>query len=97
MTTISINTSNRSKKQTAVRILQTALKREKKILKAGLEKTQNNLKNFENTYDMTSQKFYELYKNGQIEDRNDFVDWAGEYQIYESLKEQINVLKEIKV
>ncbi|NIR50547.1 hypothetical protein GWO43_13860 [candidate division KSB1 bacterium] len=46
---------------------------------------------------MPSKKFYELYEKGELDDRNDFIDWAGEFQIYQSLREQIEVLKELKI
>jgi len=89
MTRITVNAANDYKKNTTVKLLQGAIKREGKILKAGLEKTARNLKDFEKKYSMTSRKFFQLYQNGELDDRNDFVDWSGEYQLYQSLKEQI--------
>jgi len=97
MTTVIVNASNRSKKQTAVRLLKNALNREQSILKTGLKRTESKLKVLEKKYSMSSVKFFKQYKNGEVDDRNDFVDWAGEFQIYKSLKEQMNVLKEIIV
>lgn len=97
MTTVIVNASNRSKKQTAVRLLKNALNREQSILKTGLKRTESKLKVLENKYSMSSSKFFKQYKNGEVDDRIDFVDWAGEFQIYKSLQEQMNVLKEIKV
>ena len=97
MTTITINSSNRSKKQAAVKLLKSALEREQEILKAGMVRTLDKLNEFEKKYGISSQKFFELYQNGKTDDRNDYIDWAGEYQIYQSLKEQIGVLEEIKV
>ena len=97
MTTITVNTKNLSQKRTAVRLLQNALNREREILKAGLKKTEKNLKQFEKKYDMSSEKFYGRYQNGKFDDRNDFIDWACEYHIYQSLCEQLEVLKELRV
>lgn len=47
MTRITVNAANDNKKNTTVKLLQGAIKREGKILKAGLEKTARNLKDFE--------------------------------------------------
>ena len=77
--------------------MQNALNREEEILRNGLSRTTKNLREFERKYDLPSNEFYKRYQNGQLDDRNDYVDWAGEYQIFESLKEQIELLKELKL
>lgn len=96
MASITINITDQSKHRTAERLLREALNRELKILRSGLAKTQENLKHFEKLYKMSSEKFFRNYQNGQLDDRNDFIDWAGEYHLYQSLREQMEVLKEIK-
>jgi len=38
---------------------------------------------------MTSEQFYERFSMGEgVEDSEDFISWAGEYEILESLKEK---------
>ena len=78
MTRITVNAANDNKKNTTVKLLQGVIKREGKILKAGLEKTARNLKDFEKRYSMSSRKFFKLYPNGALDDRNDYIDWSGE-------------------
>jgi IS4 transposase len=97
MTTVTVNSTNRTKKRTAVQLLKSALQREQEILKVGLIKTENKLTQFEKKYGMSSQKFFELYQKGKTDDRNDYIDWAGEFQIYQSLKDQMEVLEEIRI
>ncbi len=97
MTTLTIHSTNRSIKQTASKLIKNALQREQELLKMGLEKTLKNLSKFEKKYNMSSKQFFKDYQNGRIDDRNDYVDWAGECQIYESLNAQMKVIKEIKV
>lgn len=97
MTTITVNNSSRTKKNTAKKLLQNVLSREEEVLRLGIQKTIKNLKAFEKKHSLKSKKFFELYQKGQLDDRNDYVDWAGEYQIFESLNEQMGVLKDIIV
>ena len=61
-----------------------------------LERTTQILKTFETQYAMTSGEFFRRYQNGGLDDRNDFIDWAGEYQIFQSLKDQIRCLEDIE-
>jgi len=46
---------------------------------------------------MSSAKFYRNYQSGKLDDREDFIDWSGEYQIYILIKEQIASLKGLKI
>ncbi len=44
---------------------------------------------YEQRYNMTSADFYARYQKGEMEDAADFVDWAGNYQHYLQLKEEM--------
>jgi hypothetical protein len=44
---------------------------------------------FEIRYGMTSQEFYRAYSEGRLEDMSDFVEWAGDYQQYRGLKQEL--------
>lgn len=39
------------------------------------------LLNYEKKYKVRSPHFYKLYKQGKLEERWDFIDWAGLYEI----------------
>ncbi len=39
------------------------------------------LLNYEKKYKVRTQHFYKLYKEGKLEERWDFIDWAGLYEI----------------
>ncbi|MCI0699055.1 hypothetical protein L0337_44510 [candidate division KSB1 bacterium] len=39
------------------------------------------LLNYEKKYKVRTPHFYELYKQGKLEERWDFIDWAGLYEI----------------
>lgn len=77
-------------------LLSDAIQRQSQLLKQSLERTTQILKKFETQYGITSDEFFRLYQDGKSDDRNDFIDWAGEYQIFQSLYDQIRCLEEIE-
>jgi len=44
---------------------------------------------YERKYGMISADFYEKYLAGKMEDTADFVEWAGDYQHYIALKQEL--------
>ena len=36
---------------------------------------------------MSSEKFYTAFSNGELGDDEDFMEWAGEYEILQDLKQ----------
>ncbi len=41
---------------------------------------------FEKRYGMSSEAFFDKFSKGQLEDSQDFVEWANDYQHYLALK-----------
>ena len=44
---------------------------------------------FENRYRMTSEEFFDKFSKGQLEDSEDFVEWANDYQHYVTIRREI--------
>jgi hypothetical protein len=44
---------------------------------------------YEQKYQMSSDEFYANYLSGKLEDSKDFVEWAGDYQHYIELKQEL--------
>ncbi len=44
---------------------------------------------YEQRYQMSSPDFYARYQKGDMGDSADFVEWAGDYQHYLQLKEEV--------
>ncbi len=44
---------------------------------------------YERKHGMTSADFYEKYLAGKMKDSADFVEWAGDYQHYIALKQEL--------
>lgn len=66
---------------------------EREMLESGLKKTEVFLREFEERYNLSSEVFFKQYLAGEMDDRNDFIDWAGEYQIYLSIGSQLGEQK----
>jgi len=62
-------------------------------LKKGIINIQIDLKNFEKKYEMTSKDFYQKFKSGEFGDDEDFIIWAG---IYEMLGQNQKRLAELE-
>lgn len=77
------------KKKHINKILENDLNREKKLLLAAQKRTREKLNNFEAQYDMSSEEFLIKYQAGKTDERDDFIDWAGEYHIFMSISEQL--------
>ena len=44
---------------------------------------------YEQRYQLSSAEFYARYQTGNMGDTADFVEWAGDYQHYSQLKEEV--------
>ncbi|HKA52591.1 MAG TPA: hypothetical protein VKJ47_02915 [Candidatus Binatia bacterium] len=44
---------------------------------------------YEQRHQMTSADFYARYNRGELDDSAEFVEWAGDYQHYLQLKEEL--------
>lgn len=76
-------------------ILSEALSQKKKLIKIAMRRTQNNLNAFEKKYKMTSRTFYSKYTKGQLGDDLDFMEWAGEQEIIQRLKQEYKQIEGI--
>ncbi|NUM76871.1 hypothetical protein HUU40_21120 [candidate division KSB1 bacterium] len=97
MATITIRANGSEKHETVRGLVQSALQRERENLNFALARTEGELARFEKRYRVPSAKFYRRYRAGKFDDRDDFIDWAGEYQIYLLLKKQISSLRGLKI
>ncbi len=93
MVSVTLKSGGVEKQEILTHLIFSALQRERAILERGLAKTQTQLESLEKRYGMTTTDFFERYQNGEMDDRNDFIDWAGEYHIYMSIREQIDCLE----
>ena len=62
-------------------------------LKLSILNIEKDLKKFEKKYGMSSESFYHKFSNGEIDDSDDFIVWAGIYEMFIRDKEKLLKLK----
>jgi hypothetical protein len=50
------------------------------------------MKKFENKYNFTTDKFYDAYQAGKLGDHEDYMVWAGIYEMYRENKDKLQEL-----
>ncbi len=97
MTQLNITAEDERKRGQTSLLVEQAINRERKILQLALAQSQEHLQELEKKYSLSSVLFFQRYKNGLAEDDDDSVNWAGEYQIYLSLQQQLLDLEDVVV
>jgi len=90
--TISSNSSTSLKS-----LLESALQNEKKLLKHGIDRTVARLKKFEEEFSMSSEEFDQKFRQQEIEETLDFIDWQMELKALSMLTEQYQALNNAKI
>ena len=86
-----------NKPEKAVDILREALAKEASRLKYSLNLARKRLKRYEIKYNISSKKFIKEWSAEDLKGKDlEYVEWAGEYQLYSSLNERLKVLQSIE-
>lgn len=78
--------------ESAARALNKAFDLEVSQLQMQLDDIQRVMAGYEKQYGMTSTEFFAKFSAGQSDDRMDYVEWAGLFQMADDLREQIATL-----
>ncbi|HLC15337.1 MAG TPA: hypothetical protein VJL89_03825 [Thermodesulfovibrionia bacterium] len=62
-------------------------------LQKGILNLNLDLKQFEEKYQMPTEKFYQQFEQGVLDDNEDFIVWAGIYEMLASNKQRLNELR----
>ncbi|MEA3444641.1 MAG: hypothetical protein U9R19_07920 [Bacteroidota bacterium] len=62
-------------------------------LKLGLYNIEKDLKHFEEKYSLTTKLFYKKFEKGEIGDVDDYMIWAGIYEMYLRDEQKLENLK----
>ena len=65
-----------------------ALTREQTLARNAIERTKKRLKEYEQRYGMKTEEFYARFKSGELGDTDDYIDWAGEYELLKHVEEE---------
>jgi hypothetical protein len=77
-------------------LLEAAIENQKKVLKAGLARTQLRLTQFERQYGMTSAEFERRLTAREIEETFGFTDWRMELGMLKLLQQKYTMLQEAR-
>ncbi len=78
-------------------VLREALETETSRLKYSLSLAKKRLKRFEAKYNISSKKFMSEWSAEDLKGEDlEYVEWAGEYQLFSRLNERLAVLKSIE-
>nr|MDO8077873.1 hypothetical protein [Candidatus Freyarchaeota archaeon] len=65
-----------------------ALTREQTLARNAVERTKKRLKEYEQRYGTKTEEFYARFKSGELGDTDDYIDWAGEYELLKHVEEE---------
>ncbi len=81
----------------AVQYLKEALETEASRLKYSLNLAKKRLKKFEKKYNVSSEKFIKEWSAEDLQGKDmEYVEWAGEYELFLRMNERFLVLRSIK-
>lgn len=77
-------------------LVEAALQNELRLLEAGIRRTQQRLRAFEERHGLSTSEFLRRYENDELQETLDFAEWVGEYRMLERLQDKAATLREIQ-
>lgn len=77
-------------------LIEAALTNQLKLLKAGVRRTEQRIREFEERYRLLTQDFVTRFENDEFEETLEFAEWIGEYRLFEKLQQKIGILQEVR-
>jgi len=77
-------------------LVEAALKNELRLLEAGINRTQQNMRKFEEKFHLSTLEFIGRYENDEMEETMDYAEWIGEHRMLERLHEKAETLRGIR-
>ena len=74
-----------------------AIQHEIAMLMLAIRLSQEALHTFEAQYDMPSEEFFEKMERGELGDSDDFIEWAGEYELLQRTQNELYALEHVKI
>lgn len=76
-------------------IIEAALANERRLLEAGIRRTEQRLHAFETKYQLPTAEFVHRFQNDEFEETLELAEWIGESRMLERLREKVETLKGI--
>ena len=78
-------------------VVETALANELRLLEAGIQQAEQRLKEFEQTYHLTTEDFITQYENDALEETLEFAEWIGEHRVLTRLQDKATTIRDIEL
>lgn len=72
-------------------LIEAALTNQLKLLKAGICRTEQRIRGFEERYRLLTQEFMTRFENDEFEETSEFAEWIGEYRLFEKLQQKSGI------
>jgi hypothetical protein len=77
-------------------LVEGALKNELRLLEAGMRRTEQSIRKFEEKFHLSTQEFISRYENDEMKETMDYAEWIGEYRLLQRLREKAETLRDIR-
>ncbi len=77
-------------------LVEAALANELRLLEAGIQQTEQQLRDFEQKHQMTTAEFMPRYENDELNETLEFAEWIGEYRLLLRLRDKAETVREIQ-
>lgn len=74
-----------------------ALANESRLLLAGIQRTEARLREYEQTYRLSTDDFLRKFAENELDETLDLIDWVGEARLLQRLREKLAVLQDIQI
>jgi len=74
-----------------------AIQREIDMLMLALRLSKDALAKFEERYQISSAEFFKKMERGELGDTEDFIEWAGEYELLQRTQDELAELQTLKI
>jgi hypothetical protein len=87
----------RSKHPDSLRqIIQSALQERLENIEAGIKRTEERLRHFENQYQLSTEEFITRFNNDELQHSFDFDEWIGESRMLAHLQDKKAAIEEVE-
>ena len=77
-------------------LVEAALANELRLLEAGIQRTEQRLREFEHTHQMSTAEFVARYENDELPETLELAEWIGEYRLLLRLRDKAETVRDLQ-
>ena len=79
------------------RLIACAVENQLRVINFGIAKTRRKLEESEKENGMKTKEFYDKFQEGRLGDEIKYIRWAGEYETFERLNQDLSDLQDLEL